>query len=640
MTSKSRITVRSRDPGKQVSPTMFGLFFEDINFGADGGLYAERIQNRSFEHDDALFSWSGINRGGEGELSVQTEAPLNENNTHFLRLTVRKPGNGFGVTNAGFDGIPVQAGERLRFSIYARSGQNIPLVIRLEDSCGRPFGESRIDGLGESWQKFSTTIRSAHDEARARLVIIATEPGQVDLDMVSLFPEKTWKNRENGLRDDLAKLLAEIRPGFLRFPGGCIVEGKDLANAYRWKETVGDVAGRRQNWNRWMTALPEAPAPHYHQTYGLGFFEYFQWCEDLGAEAVPILNCGMSCQFQDKEFVPEDELEPFLRDMLDLIEFANGPTDSPWGRKRAEMGHPEPFGLKYLGIGNEQWGGEYFKRYPYFYDALKSAHPEIQLITTAGPAVDGSGYVPEGGELWKLAWDKFKGGVPADIVDEHYYCTPEWFLEHAHRYEKYDPDGPKIFAGEYAAHGTGRRNDLKCALAEAALLTGLLRSCDVVVMAAYAPLLARAGFTQWAPDLIWFDPTRAFGTPSYYVQKLFSRNRPDTVIPVAVEHPRPKELFAVAGRSAESGELILFVVNVTESAIPLAVEMEGMTEDPLPARMTILTSAGLSDENSFEHPEKVSPVEESLVFEAPHFEREFPARSLTVLRFSQASKGC
>ena len=518
---------------------LHGLFFEDINYAADGGLYAELVENRSFEHRDSLYSWSEAPRGGTGAIQVASEKPLNDANARYLRVQVRSvTGEGFGVRNDGFGGIPVQEGEKLQFSVHARRDKafNGELIALLEDEQGRQIGRSRIRGVGPEWKRFHGTIRATGSTANARLLLLATAPGRVDLDMVSLFPEKTWKGRRNGMRADLGQKLAAMRPGFLRFPGGCIVEGRDLENAYRWKDTIGDIATRRQNWNLWADPSRRDSTAHYHQTYGLGYFEYFQLCEDLGAEPVPVVNCGMACQARSTEVVPLDQLGPWVQDALDLIEFANGPVTSTWGAKRAAMGHPKPFRMKYLGIGNEQWGEAYFERYKIFYDAIKAKYPEIQLITTSGPGVDD--------ELWRVAWSRFKSGTPAEIVDEHYYRAPQWFLQQTERYDSYDRKGPKVFAGEYAAHVPGRRNTLGTALAEAAYMTGLVRNADIVHMASYAPLLARAGFTQWAPDLIWFDGARAYGTPSYHVQALFSQHRGDVVLPTEVETPRVAETYA------------------------------------------------------------------------------------------------
>jgi alpha-L-arabinofuranosidase len=525
----ARITVQTGQPGPLVSPTLHGLFFEDINYGADGGLYAELVQNRSFEDGEPLYAWSeAANPGAQGRLTIESESPLNPNNPHFLRIQVDHPGElGYGVANAGFDGIPLRAGDAYWFSVDARrrAGEVAPLRLALEGGSGRTLMVTNIQNLGGEWRHFEVRLVSPASVSNARLVLSATRPGTVDLDMVSLFPEKTFKGRRNGLRADLAQLLADAKPGFLRFPGGCVVEGRDFANSYRWKDTLGDVAERKQNWNLWQ----DAQSPHYNQTYGLGFLEFFQLCEDLGAEPVPVVNCGMCCQARHGPAVPLDQLGPYVQDALDLVEFANGPTNSPWGARRAGLGHPQPFRLRFLAIGNEQWQQGYFDRYAIFYRALKAKYPELQLITSSGPHPDDA--------LWKFAWDKFRSGTPADIVDEHYYRPPQWFLENHQRYDRYDRQGPKVFVGEYAAHDFNRHNTLRAALAEAAYITGLWRNADVVVMASYAPLFARTGHTQWRPDLIWFDQNRSFGSPSYHVQALAGRNRPDRLLPLQVESP-------------------------------------------------------------------------------------------------------
>jgi len=648
-----RLIIDAASPGHAVSPMLHGVFFEDINYGADGGLYAELVQNRSFEHAEHLYAWGTVNREGEGTVTVESADPLNSNNPHYVRLAVQNPGKGFGVANYGFGGIVVRADENYLFSVRARSDAAFKgaLRARLEDETGRPLGEYTIEGLNGQWQKFEGVIKSSGSATHARLVVLATAPGRVDLDVVSLFPENTWKQRRNGLRADLVQMLTDLHPAFMRFPGGCIVEGMDLANRYRWKDTIGDIAERKQNWNRWQDAIGNQTASQYYQTCGLGFFEYFQLCEDIGAAPLPILNCGMACQYESKQLVPIDQLDPFVQDALDLIEFANGPATSPWGARRAALGHPQPFNLKSLGVGNEQWGEDYFARYRVFQAALKAEHPEIQLVTSAGPGVDDG--------FWKLAWDKFRSGTPADIVDEHYYRPPQWFLENATRYDAQDREGPRIFAGEFAAHDGGqRRASLRAAIAEAAFITGLVRNSDLVVMSSYAPLFAKAGASQWAPDLIWFDNTRVYGTPSYYVQELFSRNRPDVVLPVSVEGaavslpplpaasvatygapplvpyaPQPlPAVFVAAGRDRRAGETVLFVANPYAEARAGIIELRGAARVATEARVSVLTSANPDDGNSFEAPTKVAPREELMPIAGPVFARTFPACSLTVLR--------
>ncbi len=440
-------------------------------------------------------------------------------------------GEGLGIANSGFGGIATKQGATYRVSLYARTAKDFAGTLRISllDEQDREIGSRNFSGLGVQWNKLSGEIVCQSTTTQARLCVLVTEPGQIDVDFVSLFPQDTWKQRPNGMRADLMQILADMKPAFVRFPGGCIVEGKTLDNAYRWKDTIGAVASRRQNWNRWA----DWDSPQYYQSYGLGFFEFFQLCEDIGAQPVPILNCGMACQFQSGQLVPLDELQPWIQDALDLVEFANGSADSPWGSKRAEMGHPEPFQMKYLGVGNEQWGPEYFPRYERFLTAIRAKYPDLHIITTSGPGVDD--------DNWQFAYSQFKT-IPADIVDEHYYRSPQWFLDHDNRYDNYDRRGPKVFAGEFAAHGPGRRNDLQCALSEAAFMTGLVRNADVVCMSSYAPLFNKVGSTQWLPDLIWFDNTRVFGTPSYYVQKLFSLHRGDEVIPLTVTQPQPSAM--------------------------------------------------------------------------------------------------
>ncbi len=644
----TQITVEVGHPGHAVSPTLHGVFFEDINYGADGGLYPELVQNRSFEHKDALYAWSPLAvAGAAGNLALGSVAPLNENNPHYLRLTITNPGaNGFGVVNTGWGlGTPpantptspagtgdmaVKQGEKYTFSVRARAsapyGGN--LVAELQGDTGQVLGSCRLGGLTADWQLLKGEITPSATTDHARLAVRATAAGTVDLDMVSLLPNTTFKN--HGLRADLVQMLADLHPAFMRFPGGCIVEGKDLANSYRWKETVGDVSERKENWNRWMVTIKNALAPEYYQTYGLGFYEYFQLCEDIGAEPLPILNCGMSCQFQDAQLVPLDQLGPYVQDALDLVEFANGPVTSKWGALRAKLGHPAPFNVKMLGIGNEQWGEDYFPRYMAFYTALKAKYPDLKLVTGAGPGVDAGDKA-----RYDLAWSKFKNGTPADIVDEHYYRPPQWFLDHAPMYDNQNRSGPHIFSGEFAVHdGTAKRNNLRAAIAEAAFMTGLVRNSDIVDMASYAPLFAKAGSTQWTPDLIWFDNSHAYGSPSYYVQAMFAKNRPDVILPVTMDQAKP-DLFAVAGLDKKTGEIIVDVVNPTTQPIATKLQLNIGTWDTMiaTAKATVLTSASPNDENTFDNPTKVAPVEETVALASPSLARTFPPASLTIFRF-------
>jgi alpha-N-arabinofuranosidase len=627
------LTVQADKPGPAISPTMFGVFFEDINFGGDGGLYPELVKNRSFEFTEPLLGWRQIERGGKGSLAVLGQAPLNPANPHYLRLKADSPGGGFGISNEGFRGMGVRKGAKYTFSVYARSGEGGPMTLGLElvGADGQKIGESRLSGFTSSWQKHACTVKASATEAKAHLNVWMAGQGTLDLDMVSLFPADTWHHRPNGLRPDLVKLLKDLKPGFVRFPGGCIVEGRYLATRYQWKTTLGDVSQRRLIINRWNDEFKHRPAPDYFQSFGLGFFEYFQLCDDLGAEPLPILNCGMACQFNSGELVPLDQLDPFIQDALDLIEFANGPATSTWGRKRAELGHPAPFNLKFLGVGNEQWGPQYFERYERFAKALKTRHPEIKLVSSAGPG--------PADDRFQFAWSKLRE-LPADIVDEHCYAAPDWFFQSATRYDAYDRTGPKVFMGEYAAQSRGvakpdNRNTWECALAEAAFMTGLERNADVVVMSSYAPLLGHVDAWQWTPNLIWFDNLRSFGTPNYYVQKLFSANCGTRLLPVSWRRSAgnpAQSLFASAARDARSGEVILKMVNAATGPREVRIQLTGARQIRKAARAIVLASSELQAENSLDEPTKVAPVESKLDIASPEFAYTLAPSSLTVLR--------
>lgn len=654
----AEVTVRVDRPGQKISPMLHGIFFEDINFAADGGLYAELVQNRSFEHGDAFVGWGLVNRRGSGVTTIASEAPLNDNNPHYARLSIADAGAGFGLASYGYAGIAVRGGEKYLLSLQARASQPIPIRVVLEDESGRNLGSLELRASPSNWQALEGVLTASQSAANARLVVMAGGAGQLDLDMISLFPEQTFKQRRNGMRADLAEKIARLQPAFMRFPGGCIVEGENLATRYQWKHTIGDLAQRRQNENRWQDAIKTHQAPHYHQSYGLGFFEYFQFSEDIGAKPVPILNVGMACQYQSGELVPLDALDPYVQDALDLIEFANGVVTSPWGAKRAAMGHPAPFNLEYLGIGNEQWGEAYFERYEVFAKAIRARYPNIKLVSGAGPGVDD--------KSWALAWTKFRKGTPAHVVDEHYYRPPQWFVENATRYDREnrqcpvnkERSCPAVFAGEFAAHDTSARlPSLRAAVSEAAFMTGLLRNSDHVLMSSYAPLLARAGAYQWAPDLIWFDNTRVYGTPSYYTQLLFSQNRPDVLVPAEVagapvDLPRlpPKAvatygavplppyspdsiptLYASAGLNERRDEVVLFLVNPFGEPRAANIKVQGARLGAQ-ANISQLTAASPDAVNSFEAPEAVAPKTSTVPLSGATITNTLPAYSLTVMR--------
>jgi alpha-N-arabinofuranosidase len=459
----------------------------------------------------------------------------------------------------------------------------------------------------------------------AQLNLLVDETGQLDLDMVSLFPVDTWKGRPNGLRKDLVQLLYDMHPGFIRFPGGCIVEGRQLLTRYRWKTTIGDISQRKTIINRWNDEFDYRPAPDYFQSFGLGFYEYFQLAEDIGAEPLPILNCGMACQFNTDETAALDQLDEYVHDALDLIDFANGPATSPWGKLRAQMGHPEPFHLKMIGVGNEQWGPHYVERYKVFAAALKAQHPEIKLVVAAGPAPSG--------EPFESMWINWRT-LHADIVDEHYYMSPEWFLANTARYDRYDRNGPKVFAGEYAAQTVGttsseNRNNWKAAISEGAFMTGLERNADVVQMASYAPLLAHVDAWQWKPDAIWFDNLRSYGTTDYYVQKVFANNVGTRIVPVT---PHAEDgLYTSASIDDRTHELIVTPVNFAATPRQAEIRLNGINPSGT-AKVTTLASNDLNAENSLDHPTAVAPESSTIELRSGTIPVQLRPYSVTVYR--------
>ncbi|URZ14459.1 alpha-L-arabinofuranosidase C-terminal domain-containing protein [Clostridium felsineum] len=493
------------------SDMLTGLFFEDINHGADGGLYSELLQNQSFEFKDALSSWNIVKTGSTSSTAeVCTANPLNSNNTHYLEVSCPDNNSSLKLVNSGYKGITVKNGADYDFYFWARNvDKGSKITIQLEDENGNAISEAKtINKINNSWKKYDGHLKATKDTSNAKLAVSITNAGKVDLDMISLFPQDTYKNRKYGLRKDLVERLKDLKPRFLRFPGGCVVEGNSKEEMYNWKDTIGNVEERKENTNLWG----------YNQSYGLGFYEYFQLCEDIGAAPVPVLNCGMTCQARGVNGVPNymapvgPDLDPYIQNAVDLVEYANGDASTYWGKKRIEAGHKKPFNLKYMAIGNEQWGPQYHERFEAFQKVLSQKCPGITLISTAGPSASGSTFDDN--------WNWIKEKAPKTVVDEHYYMSPDWFLANTNRYDKYDRNGNKVFVGEYASQS----NTLKSALSEGAYLTGLERNSDVVKMASYAPLFAKADDYQWSPDMIWFNGSTNYVTPNYNVQKLFSTN--------------------------------------------------------------------------------------------------------------------
>jgi alpha-L-arabinofuranosidase len=609
-----------------VNPNMYGIFFEDINFGADGGLYAELVKNRSFDFPQPLMGWNTF-----GHVTVQTKGGPFERNPNYVRLLKPDhPAKFTGLENEGFRGMGFAKGATYRFSVYARAAADEQKIrVELIDEQNEIMNKQTVVINDKNWKQYQIILAVKKDVTKGRLRIIL-ESEEVDLEHISLFPTDTWKGRENGLRKDLAQALADLHPGVFRFPGGCIVEGTDLNTRYQWKNSVGPVENRPLNENRWNYTFENRLYPDYFQTYGLGFFEFFQLAEEIGAAPLPVLSCGLACQFQNKDasaHVPLSQLDPYVQDALDLIEFANGPATTQWGKVRAEMGHPASFGLKYLAIGNEQWGKEYPERLEVFVKAIRAIHPEIQLVGTSGPSAEG--------DLFEQNWPEMRR-LKVDLVDEHYYKDPEWFYSHATRYDAYDRKGPKVFAGEYASHDRETRsaNSYLAALSEAAFMTGLERNADVVRLATYAPLFAHVDAWQWKPDLIWFDNLRCMKSPNYHVQQLYSQYKGTNVLS-ALSAGKPLAgqcgLYASSVKDTRSKTIIIKIVNKEMGAQTLKVALDGYTQKVASVHMIRMQNDDLKAVNELGNSDLFVPEEADLELVGAHFEFSAAAQSFTIL---------
>ena len=631
----SQFDIRVNKPGAEIAPTMYGLFFEDINYAADGGLYAEMVKNRSFEFPDRLMGWRSF-----GKVSIKDDGPF-ERNPHYVRLL--SPGHSdkrTGLDNEGFFGIAFVQDSTYRFSVWARQVSDKPSRLLVEliepdaDGESQVCGSVKIKVSSKDWKKYTAILKPARTVAKGgRLRIFLDSSEGADIEHVSLFPTNTWRGHENGLRADLATLLAETKPGVFRFPGGCIVEGTDLATRYQWKNTVGPVENRPLNENRWHYTFPRRFYPDYYQSNGLGFYEYFLLSEEMGAAPLPVISVGLACQYQNRNpeaHVPVDSLQPYIQDALDLIEFANGDTTTVWGSLRAEMGHPAPFGLKYLAVGNEQWGPEYVERLTKFVDALRAAHPEIDIVGSSGPQSEG--------EQFDYLWPEMKR-LKVDLVDEHFYRPEEWFLSQGARYDGYDRKGPKVFAGEYACHGKGyKRNHFNAALCEAAFMTGLERNADIVRMATYAPLFAHVEGWQWRPDMIWLDNLRSVPTASYYVQQLYGLYKGSRVLPLTMDG-KPVTgaegqhgLFASASLDDATGQYIIKVANTSSEPRDVKFNFVGMKKNASlsDVRIIYLRAADKRDENTLDRPDVVKPCETSAKVSGQEFNAVVQPESFAV----------
>lgn len=635
----NQLTVQTNKIGAEIQPTMYGHFFEDINFGADGGLYAELVKNRSFEFPQNLMGWNTF-----GNVTLQNDGPF-ERNPHYVRLG--NPGHAHkrtGIENEGFFGIGIKADEPYRFSVWAR-GENQKIRVELIDNAS--MGETQVITSkdltvnSKEWKKYEVILTPKATFAKAHLRIFLASSGTVDLEHVSLFPVNTWKNRENGLRKDLVQALLDTKPGIFRFPGGCIVEGTDIEDRYQWKNSVGPVENRPLNSNRWEYTFPHRFYPDYHQTYGMGFFELFQLAEDLGAEPLPVVNCGLACQYQNNTpdaHVKVEDLGSYIQDALDLIEFANGSTDTEWGKLRADMGHPEPFNLKFIGVGNEQWGPEYPERLKLFVEAIRKAYPDIKIIGSSGPNSEGKDFDYLWPEMRKLK---------VDLVDEHFYRPEDWFLKSGSRYDNYDRKGPKVFAGEYACHGKGKKwNHFHASLLEAAFLTGVERNADVVHMATYAPLLAHVEGWQWRPDLIWFDNLRSVRTCSWYVQSIYGHNRGTNVVPLTMDkkpvsgQEGQNGLFASAVWDEPTQTYIVKVVNTSDKVQKLNLEFAGLKKSfqLTDGKCTTLHCDNPEAENTLDEPNRIVPKETSVSIEGNALDTEIGPMTFAMYKFVKAKK--
>ena len=630
--------IQTKKVGAEIQPTMYGLFFEDINYAADGGLYAELVKNRSFEFPQHLMGWKSF-----GKVTVMDDGPF-ERNPHYVRLAYAgHPHKQTGLDNEGFFGIGVSRDAEYRFSVWARipDGKEAGKIrVELVDtkSMGeqQAFATATLDIDSKEWKKYQVVLKSPVTNPKAVLRIFLASPQTVDLEHISLFPVDTWKGHENGLRKDLAQALADLKPGIFRFPGGCIVEGTDLATRYNWKNSVGPVENRPLNENRWQYTFAHRFYPDYYQSYGLGFYEFFQLSEEIGAEPLPVLSCGLACQFQNPNadtHVPVCELQDYVQDALDLIEFANGDTTTTWGKLRADMGHPAPFNLKFIGIGNEQWGSEYPEHLEPFVKAIREAYPDIKIVGSSGPDSEG--------KQFDYLWPEMKR-LKADLVDEHFYRPESWFLSQGARYDGYDRKGPKVFAGEYACHGKGKKwNHFHASLLEAAFMTGLERNADIVHMATYAPLFAHVEGWQWRPDLIWYDNLRSVRSVSYYVQQLYGLYKGTHVLPLTMDKRAvtgaegQDGLFASAVVDKDKNQYIVKVANTSDKAQSIQLTFDGMKKKAAltAGRCIKLASPDLDKDNSLDAPSAIVPQESALTVEAQGARVEIEPNTFAVYIF-------
>ena len=623
-----QFTIQANKLGAPIQPTMYGIFFEDINFGADGGLYAEMVENRSFEFPQRLMGWNTF-----GHVTLNDVSPAFSRNPHYVTLeSAGAREKQTGLENRGFFGMGLKKDMQYDFSVYARlhllDGKQTKIRVELVNSRNDVIAQQTLTITNNKWQKHTCTLTSPQTDLKG-LMRVYLEKGaeSVDLDHISLFPSDNW----HGLRADLVQDLADLHPGIFRFPGGCIVEGTDLDTRYEWKNSVGVPENRPLNENRWRDTFTHRLYPNYYQSLGLGFYEYFLLAEKIGAEPLPILSVGLACQYQNDDKDPNAhvavaDLQSYIDDALDLIEFANGAVTSPWGKLRADMGHPAPFGLKQIGIGNEQWGALYPERLAKFVEQIRAKYPEIKICGSSGPSADG--------DMFDYGWEQMRQ-LGVDLVDEHYYKSPEWFLAHAGRYDHYDRKGPKVFAGEYAAHAKNSPNSWEAALAEAAFMTGLERNADVVYQATYAPLFAHVEGWQWRPDLIWFDNLTSVRSANYYVQQLYGMNTGTHVLRLtrdgkAVEGE--EGLYATACYDKPTKSYIVKIANTSGLEKNIQITFQGLKKLK-PGQVTLLYADDIYVENTIEHKDAVVPVKSEVQAQGNVLHATLKPHSFAVYRF-------
>ncbi len=622
--AQRQLTVQTKKMGAPIQPTMYGIFFEDINFGADGGLYAEMVINRSFEFPQTLMGWNSF-----GNVTVSDVRPAFDRNPHYVVLGdsghIEKR---TGLENRGFFGMGIKKGLRYDFSVYARkhvaSSANARIRVELVDSRNEIVARQRITVSSGDWQKYTASLEPKVTDGKALMRVFLETAEGVDMDHVSLFPSDNW----HGLRADLVKDLEDLHPGIFRFPGGCIVEGTDLETRYQWKNSVGQVENRPLNENRWNYTFAHRMYPTYYQSYGMGFYEFFLLSEKIGAEPLPVVSCGLACQFQnrtDDAHVPVDDLQSYIDDALDLIEFANGDVTTKWGKVRAEMGHPEPFNMKQIGVGNEQWGELYPPRLEKFIKAIRAKYPKMKICGTSGPSADGKDF--------DYGWKEMKR-LKLDLVDEHYYKPPQWFFDNAGRYDGYDRKGPKVFAGEYAAHGKGEFNNWEAALSEAAFMTGLERNADVVYQATYAPLFAHVEGWQWKPDLIWFDNLKTVRSANWYVQMLYGVYKGTHVIGLT-ENGKAVEgadgLYASAVYDKNAGAYYVKIANALTTEQQVSLQFKGMKQLSK-AETILLTARNDEAENTLANDKAIVPQTVKAQPEGNVLNVKMPKRSFVVVK--------